>query len=109
MKKSYRGLVVIAATVMSFISVQSVSAEDIEGTISNIATEKPYVVTVEGITGELTDVYGVKINYLANKYSIVLSEGLDVFITAELVECSTGEEVLRADSIQVGDVTVILR
>lgn len=111
MTKSYKGLLVIAATVMSFISVQSVCADTVAGEIYEISSTKPIIVTVDvGVTEEvLIDVYGAKIKYLDNQYGIVLSEGEDVSFETELVECRTGEEVLRADSITVGDVTVTLR
>ncbi len=110
MKKSYKGLLIMAATVMSFISVQSVCAETVAGTISEISSTKPIIVTVaDEMSGELIDVYGVRIKYLDRQYNIELNEEDYVSIEAELVECRTGDEVLKAQSIEVGDVTVQLR
>ncbi len=106
MKKTGKGLLVLAATVMSFVSVQNVCAETVEGNIVAISV-KPNIVTVEDIvTSTPTDVYGVKFNYLESQYNIELNAGDYVSFEASTFPCKDGDEVLKASSITVGDVTV---
>ena len=106
MKRSLKSLAVIAATAMSFVAVQNVAAETVSGSIEEITT-RPNVVTVyDELTGEFTDVYGVRINYLANQYNIELEEGDLVSIEASEFLCSDGTTKLKASSVTIDDVTV---
>ena len=107
MKTSIKGLFVIMAIVMSFVAVQSVCAVEtftVEGTISEVST-RPNMIVVDG-----TEVYGVKINYLANQYNIDLQTGIDVSVDVYEYECPTYDTTkLMATSITVGAITVQLR
>lgn len=106
MKISGEGLLVLAATIMSFISVQNVCAVTVTGTIWEIFTQPNMVIVMEA-DGELVDVYGVRIKYLANWYNIDLNEVDDVVsFDADLFECRNGETVLKASSITVAGETI---
>lgn len=110
MKSSIKGLVVILVIVMSFVSVQSVFAEIVTGTIDSISTDKPSnMIVVDG-----TEVYGMRIKFLENQNSIVLQELMNeqttVTIDAYGVVCSDGSTKLMACRITVmGGDTVDLR
>ena len=106
MKSSIKGLFVILAIVVSLVAVQSVCAADIftvKGTIEEISTRPNKVVVDE------TDVFGVRINYLANQYNIDLETGIDVSIEVYEFECTDGTIKNMAYSITVDDITVVLR
>ena len=103
MKSSIKGLLVILAIVMSLVAVQSVCAETVTGEIASISTRPPKIV-VDG-----TEVSGVRINYLANQYNIVLEEGDTVTIEYYEYECSDGTIILKACKITVDDATITLR
>jgi hypothetical protein len=55
------------------------------------------------------EVSGVRINYLANQYNIVLEEGDTVSIEYYEYECSDGTIILKACKITVGEATIALR
>ena len=103
MKSSIKGLFVILAIVMSFVVVQSVCAETVEGTIDSILT-KPNMIKVDG-----SDVYGVKFKYLCNQYTICLEEGDTVSVEVYEFVCSDGTSILKACEITVDDATIALR
>ncbi len=106
MKISGEGLLILAATIMSFISVQNACAVTVTGTISKIFTQPNMVIVMEA-DGQLVDVYGVRIKYLANWYNIDLNEVDDVVsFDADLFECRNGETVLKASSITVDGETI---
>jgi hypothetical protein len=98
MKSSIKGLVVILVIVMSFVAVQSVCAETVEGTIDSISTQ-PNMIVVGG-----TEVYGVRFNFLSNKHDIDLSVNQWVIVTVYEYECSDGTTMLKACEITVPDV-----
>jgi hypothetical protein len=110
MKRSMKGLFVILAIVMSLVAVQSVCAETVIGTIDSISTEQPRnMIVVDG-----TEVYGMRISYLANQYGIDLQELMDlgtpVSIDAYEVLCLYGSTKLMACRLTVlGGETVDLR
>ena len=103
MKSSIKGLFVILVIVMSFVAVQSVCAETVEGTIDSIST-RPNKIVVDG-----TEVYGVMFNYLANKYNIALTANLDVSVEVYEYLCDDGTTKLKACEITVHGETVVLR
>ena len=103
MKNPIKKLFVMLAIGLSFVAVQSVSAEMVEGTIESIST-RPNVVVVDGI-----EVYGVKFNYLANQFDIVLTVNQYVSFEVYEWECTAGTTVLKACEITVADETVALR
>jgi len=103
MKSSIKGLFVILAIVMSFVAVQSVCAETVEGTIDSISTRPPKIVVGE------TEVSGVRYNYLCNQYAICLEVGDTVSIEYYEYECSDGTIILKACKITVDDATIALR
>lgn len=106
MKTSIKGLFVIMAVVMSFVAVQSVCAETstVTGMIDEIST-RPNMIVVDG-----TEVCGVRINYLANQYNIVLDEGIYVSVDVYEYECPRYDTTkLIAYRITVDNVTVQLR
>ena len=89
---------------MSFVAVQSVCAETstVTGMIDEIST-RPNMIVVDG-----TEVYGVRINYLANQYNIVLDEG--IYVSVDVYECPKYDTTkLIAYRITVDKVTVELR
>jgi hypothetical protein len=101
MKRSMKGLFVILAIVMSLVAVQSVCAETVIGTIDSISTEQPRnMIVVDG-----TEVYGMRISYLANQYGIVLQELMEqdttVIIDAYEVICLDGSTKLMACRLTV--------
>jgi hypothetical protein len=103
MKRSIKGLVVILVIVMSFVAVQSVCAETVEGTIDSISIRPPKIVVGE------TEVSGVRYNYLCNQYGICLEEGDVVSIDYYDFECSDGTILHKACKITVDEVTIALR
>ena len=103
MKSSIKGLVVILVIVMSFVAVQSVCAETVEGTIDSISIRPPKIVIGE------TEVSGVRYNYLCNQYNICLVEGDTVTIEYFEYECSDGTIIHRACKITVDDAMIALR
>ena len=103
MKSSTKTLLVLLAIVMCLVTVQSVCAETLTGTIDSISTRPPKIV-VDGI-----EVSGVRINYLANQYNIVLELGDTVTVEYYEYECSDGTIILKACKITVNDATIQLR
>ena len=111
MKNSIRTMFVVLAIVMSFVAVQSLCAADtytVEGAIDSIST-KPNKVVIKDADGVLTEVSGVKFNYLCNQYTICFEVGDSVSIDCYEFECIDGTIKNMAYSITVGEVTVKLR
>ena len=112
MKNSIKTMFVVLAIVMSFVAVQSLCAAEtgtVTGMIESIST-RPNKIVVEDADGVLTEVSGVKFNYLCNQYTICLQAGDSVSIDYYEFECSDGSIKNMAYSITVGDeVTVVLR
>ena len=108
MKSSMKTLFVILAIVMSFVAVQSVCAETVEGTIDSILTPPTKIVVGEG-DDVLTEISVVGYNYLCNQYGICLEVGNKVSIEYYEYECSDGTIILKACEITVDGVTVELR
>jgi translation initiation factor IF-1 len=108
MKRSMKGLFVILAIVVSLVAVQSVCAETVEGKIDSI-TIRPPTIVVEDASEVLTEISGVRYNYLCNEYNICLEEGDVVSIEYYEYECSNGTIIFKACKITVDDVTVALR
>ena len=108
MKRSMKGLFVILAIVMSLVAVQSACAETVDGTIDAI-TIRPPTIVVEDTSEELTEISGVRYNYLCNEYSICLDVGDMVSVEYYEYECSNGTIILKACKITVGDATIALR
>ena len=101
MKSTMKKLFVILAIVMSFITVQSASAETIiEGTIETIST-RPNLVVVNEDDGPVYNVYGVMFNYLVKKYDISLTVNQWVSFTVYEYECSDGTTKLKACKIKI--------
>lgn len=92
-------LFILLAIVMSFVAVQSVSAETVEGEITGMKTRHNVVTVDEGSIE--TDVYGVKYDFLENQCSIDLD--LHDIVSFEVVEktCSDGSIVLFACEVTV--------
>lgn len=100
----------ILAIAVSLFAVQNVLAATtitVEGTVSQISTD-PNMVVIDD-DGVSTEVYGIRLSYLANQYNIVIEEGTSVSIEAYEYLCSDGTIKLMAASITVNDVTVQLR
>jgi len=89
MKRSMRTMFVLLAIVMSLVAVQAAWAKtcnlEVEGTVTAIDYDN------NSITIDYnTIIYGVRLEYLANKLNIVLQVGDNVVITA--LQCpSTGK------------------
>jgi len=97
MKHSIKGLFLILAIVMSFVAVQSVSAETIvEGTITATSTRPNMVV----LDGEI-EVYGVMFNYLSKHHEIDLTVNMDVQFKVFEYVCNDGTTKLKACAIAV--------
>ena len=109
MKSSIKGLVVILVIVMSFVFVQSVYAETVTGTIDEISTQPNKIVVKDDVDQVLTEISGVRYNYLCNQYDICLELGNQVSIEYYEYECSNGTTLLKACKISVGDATIKLR
>lgn len=94
----------IAAVVVSgcIAVVQGAWADTIEGTIDAIGT-RPNIVTVAVSDMEVYDVYGVRFNYLAQKYDIALTVNQEVSFEVFETFCADGTIVLKACEITVGD------
>jgi len=110
MKRSMKGFFVIMAIVMCLVAVQSVRAAvtfTVEGTIEEIST-RPNMIVINDGGDVLIEVFGVRFNYLA-KYNIVLEIGDYVSIDVYEYLCCDGTTKLKAYSVTVGDVTVVLR
>lgn len=103
MKNSIKKLVVMSAIGLSFVAVQSVSADTVEGTIDAI-TFRPNVVVVDG-----TAVYGVKYKYLETQFDVVLSVDQEVSFEVYDYLCSDGTTVLKACEITVDEQVISLR
>ena len=111
MKNSIRTMFVVLAIVMSFVAVQSLCAAEtgtVAGTIKSIST-RPNKIVVEDVYGVLTEVSGVKFNYLCNQYTICLETGDSVSVDYYEFVCKDGTLKNMTHSITVGDVTVVLR
>jgi hypothetical protein len=108
MKRSIKGLIVILVIVMSFVVVQSVCAETVEGTIDEISI-RPNKIVVKDTDNVLTEISGVRYNYLCNQYTICLDVGDTVSIEYYDYECSDGTILHKACKITVDDVTIALR
>ncbi|MCK9294136.1 MAG: hypothetical protein M0P70_03550 [Desulfobulbaceae bacterium] len=109
MKNSIKKLVVMLAIGLSFAAAQSVSAETVVGTITEIASE-PSVVTITSEDGSSIDIYGVKVDYLCNQYNICLDEDVDVNVEYyEYVCLDDGTLKYKATSISVAEATIDLR
>ena len=111
MKSSMKGFFIILAIVVSLVAVQSVRAADtltVAGTIEEISIRPNMIVINEG-NDELTEVFGVKFNYLATRYNIFLN--MDDYVIFEVYEyiCCDGTTKFMAYSLTVDDVTVVLR
>ena len=99
MKHSIKGLFLILVIVMSFVAVQSVSAETIvEGSIASIST-RPNVVVLDG--SESYEVYGVMFNYLSKHHEINLTVNMDVKFRVFEYQCNDGTTKLKACEIAV--------
>ena len=99
---SLRKIVVLLAIVLSLTAVNAVLARDCNVTISGVITEIDDVGNTIAVEG--TMVYGIPMDYLANKWDIVLYVGDDVVITAH--QCPlTGN--LSACTLQVNEGDVI--
>ncbi len=83
MKKLGKGLLVLAATIMSFISVQNACAVTVTGTITATSTQ-PNTITVDATTV----VYGVQFDYVLNECGITLAVDLPVEIEAVEFYCN---------------------
>lgn len=103
MKNPLKKLFVLLAIVLSFVAVQSVSAETVEGNIDIISAKPPVIQLGE------TMVSGVRLNYLCNQYNICLEDGDYVIVDYYEFECLNGTIKNKATSITVGDITVVLR
>jgi hypothetical protein len=108
MKRSIKGLVVILVIVMSFVAVQSVCAETVIGTITDISTNNPSnMIVVEKTDGNTVEVYGMRIKWLEKIKEIVLEDLMmnknEVTIDAYPVECIDGSTKLMACRITVVD------
>lgn len=105
MESKIKKVFVILAIALCFIVVQNASAETVivAGEITEIATS-PNVVLVDGIA-----VNGVRLKYLCNQYEICLEEGDTVSFETYEYTCKDGTTILKATSITVGDVKVVLR
>jgi len=109
MKNSIKKLLVMSAIGLSFVAVQSVSADTITGTITEIASE-PSVVTIISEDGSSIDIYGVKVDYLCNQYNICLEEGVDVSVDYYEYVCLEDDTLkFKATSISVEEATIDLR
>ncbi len=103
-------LLTILAIAVSLVAVQNVLAATtitVAGTVSQISTD-PNMVVIDD-DGVLTEVYGIRLNYLANQYNIFIEEGTAISVDAYEYLCSDGTIKLMASSITVNDVTVQLR
>lgn len=105
MKNSIRTMFVVLAIVMSLITVQDVLADSVTvtGTIDEIST-RPNEIVVNG-----AKIFGVRLNYLATQYGIVLETGIAVSVDVYEYECADGTIKLMACKITVDDVTVAVR
>jgi len=89
MKNPIKKLFVILAIVMSFVVVQSVCAETVTGKITTISDEDCSIV-VENVT----EVYGLKFDYLTYKEGIVLTVVPATYVSLEyFVWESPGDEI----------------
>lgn len=104
MKSSMVRILVLVTLVMGIFVAQNALAETITGTITDISTQ-PNIIVIDNAT----EIYGVKINYLANQYDIILEEGETVRVEAYTFECSNGSTKLMATDITIGDATIHLR
>lgn len=104
MKSSLVRILVLVTLVMGVCVAQNASAETISGTITEIST-KPNIIVID----DTTEIYGVKLNYLANQYNVVLEEGDEVSVDTYTFECSDGSIKDKATAITVGDITIQLR
>ncbi len=101
MKSTITKLFLILVIVMSFVAVQSVSAEPfVEGTIDEIST-RPNMVVVDDGTDDGTEVYGVRFKYLSNQHNIVLYVDMYVYFEVYEYECPDGTTKLKACEIAV--------
>ena len=112
MRKSIGRFFLIFALVMSVVAVQNVFAEDltIEGQITAIS-EDPNIITIMDENGVETDVYGVRLDYIANKYpeiyKILMNEGVIVTVWYYVTYCNLHEEdIYMATEIEVSGVTI---
>lgn len=98
-------IALVLAVLFNLSAVQAPLAAEIttvSGVIEQMSTS-PNVVVVDG-----TEVYGIAYNKIES-YNIYLEEGDPVSIDAYEFTCSTGAVILKAASITIDDVTIVLR
>ena len=101
---------VILAIAVSLVAAQNLLAATtvtVAGTVAEISN-KPNKLVIDD-SGVLTEVNGIRFNYLENRYNIVIEEGTYVSVEAYEYVCPKGITKLIAYSITVNDVTVKLR
>lgn len=98
-------IALVLAVLFSLTVVQAPLATEIT-TVSGVIEEisnRPNMVVVDG-----TEVYGIAFNKI-EAYNIFLEEGDTVSIDAYEYTCRTGAVILKATSISVGDISIVLR
>lgn len=102
------GTFLVASSVtVDGVTVSVKTGGSVEGPVVEIGT-RPNKLVIDA-NGELTDVYGVRLDYLKNQYNIDIEVGTYVSIEAYVVNTPRFGTKLVAYQITVDDVTVQLR
>lgn len=107
--KMTKRVLLICAVIISVLTAGSVFAADtftVTGTVNQITSNPNMIVINDG--GVLTEIYGIKFNYLARRYGVVIETGMEVSVEAFEYLCHDGVTRLKAAGITVEDLTVDL-
>ncbi|MGD9212501.1 MAG: hypothetical protein PVI90_17090 [Desulfobacteraceae bacterium] len=107
--RAVKKISLIYTALLCFVMLNSAFSADIvtvSGTVSEISTNPNIIVIDEKDT--LTEVYGIKFNYLKNQHDIAIEPGMDISVDAVESLCSDGTTILKAISITINDKTIEL-
>lgn len=107
--KMIKSLSCAYALFICFFSISAAFAADtytISGTVSQM-TAYPNMIAIDE-SGTITEVYGIKFDYLERQYNIVIQIGTEVTVEAIENVCYDGTVRLKATRITVGDATIDL-
>lgn len=104
MVRSLFWVFVVFTCVFSINSAFAADTYTISGTVSEIGTFPNMIAIDEGDV--ITEIYGIRFNYLERRYDIVIEVGTEVTVEAYEKVCYDGTTRLKATSITVGDATI---
>lgn len=102
-----KGLLCFLAIFFCVTSLSTAFAAEtvtISGTITDMSTYPNMIAIDDG--GVITEVYGIRLGYLARQYNVVIETGMAVSVEAYENLCYDGTIRLKATSITVDDLTI---